>query len=217
MLTFGGKQVCETLAEVVDPERAVLAVIDIENRSMWSEGSDRVVFDKVKELTVAARRIGMPVFFFYNHRNPGLTDISAAYIRVLLNLGHKPEELCDRFEPDFDEVRVHPGLEPQDGDFVIPKHRGCAFTGTDFELMLRTLQRESVVLVGCSTDWCLEATAWTATNRDYYVAVAEDCTRSPRPEGHTAALRQFRALGLDVTTSEQLLQLWSRIDVAEPA
>ena len=57
-------------------------------------------------------------------------------------------------------------------------------------------------------DWCLEATAWRAANKDYYVAVVGDCTRSPRPAGHEAALRQFRDIGLDVTTSEELLPLW---------
>ena len=141
MLTIDGKQVCESLAEVVDPSRAALAVVDIENVPRWDEGPDRVIFDK---------------------------------------------------------VRVHPGLQPREGDHILSKHRGCAFEGTDFDLMLRTLRRESVVLVGCSTDWCL----------DYYVAVAGDCTRSPRPAGHEAALRQFRDIGLDVTTSEELLSLW---------
>ena len=36
---------------------------------MWNEGPDRVVFDKVKVLTGAARRRGVPVFYFYNHLN----------------------------------------------------------------------------------------------------------------------------------------------------
>lgn len=208
MLTIDGKQVCESLAEVVDPRRAALAVIDIENVPRWDAGPDRVIFDKVKLLAAAARRRGVPVFYFYNHRNRGLTDASAAVIRTWLNLGHDPGRLHEEFEPDYDKVRVHPGLEPRDGDHVLPKHRGCAFEGTDFDLLLRTLRRESVVLVGCSTDWCLEATAWSATNKDYYVAVVGDCTRSPRPHGHEAALRQFRDIGLDVTTSEELLGLW---------
>ena len=198
MLTIDGKQVCESLAEVVDPCRAALAVIDIENVPRWDAGTDRVIFDKVKLLAAAARR----------HRNRGLTDASAAVIRTWLNLGHDPGRLHEEFEPDYDKVRVHPGLEPREGDHVLPKHRGCAFEGTDFDLMRRTLRRESVVLVGCSTDWCLEATAWSATNKDYYVAVVGDCTRSPRPAGHEAALRQFRDIGLDVTTSEELLGLW---------
>ena len=141
MLTIDGKQVCESLAEVVDPRRAALAVIDIENVPMWDEGPDRVVFDKVKVLTGAARRRGVPVFYFYNRCNRGLTDVSAAVIRAWLNLGHHPDRLHEEFEPDFDEVRVHPGLEPQEGDHILPKHRGCAFEGTDFELLLRTLGR----------------------------------------------------------------------------
>lgn len=44
MLTIDGKQVCESLAEVVDPQRAALAVIDIENVPIWNEGPDRIIF-----------------------------------------------------------------------------------------------------------------------------------------------------------------------------
>ena len=208
MLTIEGKQVCESLAEVVAPERAVLAVIDIENSSMWEQGADKTIFDKVKKLTRVARSAGLPVFFFYNHRGPGLRNISAAYIRVLMNLGNEPEQLASRFAPDSERMRVHPGLEPEAGDFIMPKDRGSALEGTDFQLLLRSLQRETIILVGCSTDWCVEATAWDATSKDYYVVVVEDCVRSPRPDGHRAALQQFRAIGLDVVTSRDLQALW---------
>ena len=90
----------------------------------------------------------------------------------------------------------------------MPKDRGSALEGTDFQLLLRSLQRETIILVGCSTDWCVEATAWDATNKDYYVVVVEDCVRSPRPDGHRAALQQFRAIGLDVVSSRDLQALW---------
>ena len=208
MLEFDGKQVCETFDEVVDRDRAILAVIDIENSPMWSEGNDRVILDNVKTLTGVAHSIGVPVFYFYNHRGPGFRNISAAYIRVLINLGHDPEQFATKFAPDSDRMRVHPELEPGPDDIVIGKDRGNAFEGTDLELMLRTMQRETIVLVGCSTDWCVEATAWAGTNKDYYVVVVEDCVRSPRSDGHEAALRQFRALGLDVVTSDVLKNTW---------
>ncbi len=208
MFTIEGKRVCQTIAEVLSPERAVLAVIDIENSPMWEQGSDGVIFAKVKALTQAARAAGLPVFFFYNQRGPGLQDISPAYIRVLMNLGNAPAQLVSRLAPDNELMQVHPGLESESGDFIIPKHRGSAFEGTDFQLLLRSLQRETIVLVGCSTDWCVEATAWDATNKDFYVVVVDDCVRSPRPEGHEAALKQFRAIGLDVVSSQALLALW---------
>ena len=208
MFTIEGKRVCQTIAEVLSSERAVLAVIDIENSPMWEQGSDGVIFAKVKALTQAARAAGLPVFFFYNQRGPGLQDISPAYIRVLMNLGNAPAQLVSRLAPDNELMQVYPGLEPESGDFIIPKHRGSAFEGTDFQLLLRSLQRETIVLVGCSTDWCVEATAWDATNKDFYVVVVDDCVRSPRPEGHEAALKQFRAIGLDVVSSQALLALW---------
>jgi len=40
MLEIEGKTVCEALEEVVSPERAVLAVIDIENSGFWSKGHE---------------------------------------------------------------------------------------------------------------------------------------------------------------------------------
>ena len=208
MLVIDGKQVCETLAELVAPGRAALAVIDIENTEMWSKGADRAIFERVKKLTVAARKVGVPVFFFFNRHGPGLRNVSAAYMRVLMNLGRDLDEMRMQFDPTHEKMQVHPGLEPQPEDIIIPKGRASAFEGTEFHLMLRTLQRETVVLVGCSTDWCLESTAWDATNKDHYVVIVEDCVRGPRPEGHEAALRQFGAIGLDVVTSETLIEQW---------
>ena len=212
MQNIDGKNVCESLAEVVDPCRAALVVVDIENSSMWDSGPDNVILKKAKSLTDSARAAGVPIFFFYNQRGPGLRHISAAYIRVLMNLGHDTEEkLHEMCGSKDDEVAVNSHLDPQPEDFVLPKRRGDAFQDAGFELLLRTLQRETLVLVGCSTDWCLEATAWAATNKDYYVVVAEDCTRSPRPDGHEAALIQFRAIGLDVVNSQELTELWQHL------
>ena len=208
MLKIEGKSVCESLEEVVSPDRAVLAIIDIENSDIWSKGCGRAMLERVRELTVAARNAGLPVIFFYNTRGPRLQNISPAYLRVLMNLGSKPEELAEQFKPDNDQMRVHPDLDPQPRDIIIPKDRGDAFEGTNFELLLRTCRRETVVLVGCSTDWCLEATAWAATNKDYYVVIVEDCVSSHRPDGHEAALKQFRTIGLDVVASPQLLDIW---------
>ena len=210
MLTIDGKRVCNTLAEVVDPSRAALAVIDIENSSIWDDGPDRLILNKVKRLLQAARDACVPVFFFYNFRGPGLHNFSAAYLRALINMGHPADDLLTRFEPAPDRMRVHPCLEPSRGDIVIPKNRGSAFKGTDFDLLLRTLQRESIIVTGCSTDWCVEATAWDGNGLDYYLVMVEDCLRSPRPDSHEAALRQFRTIGLDMTTSSELLYLWRK-------
>ena len=63
MQNIDGKNVCESLAEVVDPCRAALVVVDIENSSMWDSGPDNVILKKVKSLTDSARAAGVPIFF----------------------------------------------------------------------------------------------------------------------------------------------------------
>ncbi|MDP6114009.1 MAG: cysteine hydrolase [Planctomycetota bacterium] len=208
MLTISGRKVCESVSEVVSPERAVLAVIDIEDSEMWSKGADAIILQKVKELIESARNINLPVFYFFNQRGPSLNNISPAYIRVLMNLGWDIERIRTEW-PEGEAVgALHPDFNPRPIESVLPKGRGAAFEGTDFELLLKSMQRESVILVGCSTDWCLEATAWYATNKDYYTVVVEDCVRGPRPDGHAAALKQFRAIGLDVLDSSELSKIW---------
>ena len=209
MLTIDGKRVCETLAEVVDPSRAALAgdrhreLVDVER---WTRPRHPGEGETAHAGGARCRRAGV---LLLQLQGPGLRNFSAAYLRALTNLGHPAGELTTRFEPAADRMRVHPRLEPEPRDIVIPKDRGSAFKGTDFDLLLRTLQRETVVVAGCSTDWCVEATAWDGNGLAYYLVMVEDCLRSPRPDGHKAALRQFRAIGLDMTTSAELLHLWA--------
>ncbi|MDA1140574.1 MAG: cysteine hydrolase [Planctomycetota bacterium] len=208
MLTINGRNVCENISEVVSPTRAALAVIDIEDSTIWNEGADAIILKNVKTLIESARSINLPVFYFYNRRGPALNNISPAYIRVLMNLGWDIERIRQAWPEGEGAGELHPDFAPTPNERVIPKDRGSAFEGTNLELLLRTFQRESVILVGCSTDWCVEATAWYATNKDYYTVIIEDCVRGPRPDGHIAALKQFRAIGLDVLDSGELLRIW---------
>jgi nicotinamidase-related amidase len=212
MLTINGRKVCENVSEVVSPERAALAIIDIEDSTMWSKGEDAIILQKVKKLIESARSINLPVFYFYNRRGPGLNNISPAYVRVLMNCGWDVERVQKAYPDGKAAGSLHPEFDPRPNENVIPKDRGSAFEGTNFGLLLRSMGRETVILVGCSSDWCVEATAWYATNKDYYTIVVEDCVRGPRPEGHVAALKQFRALGLDVLDSSELLKLWDECD-----
>ena len=101
-------------------------------------------------------------------------------------------------------MQVHSGLEPHTEDSIIGKDRSIAFDGTQLLLLLCLLQWETIILDGCSTDWCVEATAWDKTNKGYHLVVVEGCIRSPHPDGYAAALEQYRAIGLDVASSQKV-------------
>ena len=94
-------------------------------------------------------------------------------------------------------------LEP--GDYVINnKKRLDCFYGTDLEILLRTLDIKTVVLMGINTNTCVMNTAFSAFNRDFQVVVIEDCVASMYGEDlHVLGLENVkRCLGYVLSTSE---------------
>jgi nicotinamidase-related amidase len=85
-----------------------------------------------------------------------------------------------------DEVREWPG-EP-----VIVKHVNSAFIGTDLEQRLRDLAVTTLVLVGATTNHCVETTARMGGNLGFDVRLIEDATWTfdrvgPHGDHHAAA------------------------------
>ena len=58
---------------------------------------------------------------------------------------------------------------------------------------MRTQGIESVIIVGTTTEGCVESTVRSASYRDYYVVVVEDAVASPNAELHEGSLRLFHA------------------------
>ena len=81
------------------------------------------------------------------------------------------------------------GLEPRDGDYVLPKKRYGAFSGNDLAFLLKNLRVETLVIAGVETEICVLATAYHAFNEDYRVVVPSDGVAALDPELGDAALR----------------------------
>ena len=147
------------------------------------------------------------VLYFRNVLFPRHTNVSPPYLRLLLQGGYKPGEdpiPCFEGGPETDIVDR---IKPQSGEKIIDKARASAFAGTNLDMILRSNGIESLALVGGSTDWCVEATVWDATGRDYYTVMLSDCVHGPRPKGHEAALKQMDMIA-DVAASEEVIMIW---------
>jgi len=68
-------------------------------------------------------------------------------------------------------------LKPRAGrsEYVIDNARVDPFTCSEFEALLKNLERHIVVLVGLATNFGIEMTARSANERDYGVIVLSDC------------------------------------------
>lgn len=98
-------------------------------------------------------------------------------------------------------------LKPRKGDHVVKKSRYSAFFGTDLDRLLQGLDIARLVLVGISTDICVQNTAADAFYRGYEIMVPRDCVDAFTEEGHKRSLEYMeKVYGAKVTTSDELIK-----------
>ncbi|WKN42402.1 isochorismatase family protein [Tunicatimonas pelagia] len=83
--------------------------------------------------------------------------------------------------PGTEEWKLLPELEVEPTDLVISKMANDAFYRSDLPNQLSRMDVKELVITGCATDFCVEATVQSALVKDYSVTVVRD--------GHTTADR----------------------------
>ena len=221
MIEVAGKQVFTELSEIVDPAHTALVLVDLQRDFCCAGGSfDQLgvdlsmyppVIERVGELLGSAREAGvLPIFIQMTVLANQASD-SPAQIRFNLRMhdGHHGLTEPLRYTLDGSEgQKFVPGLEPLEGELVVKKYRSSAFWGTNLNLLLRSNGIKSVVVVGATTEGCVESTARDAMFNDYYVVIATDAVGSDDPAQHEASM-YLMARRFDLATSELIRKTWA--------
>ncbi|MFC1963677.1 cysteine hydrolase family protein [Chloroflexota bacterium] len=231
MITVDGRKMLTTMEELVDPAHTVLLVVDIQN-DFCSPGGyfDKVGTDmsmikmvppRVKKVLESARRSGILVVHIQHTLYPNNAASSGSflrmgYIKMVMKQGESTEVADQQPAPPAgvalegtwgwqiaDEVAARPG------EIIIRKHRSSSFSGTDLDMMLRTNDIKSVVVVGLVTEGCMGMTAIGAQFCDYYPIVLRDCVASGNRELHEAMLL-ILSNRMDVVDSSGVLEIWDK-------
>ncbi len=225
MREVNGKLVCESLAEVVDPCRTALLVVDVQNDycapggALEREGGDismtRAVVPNVIRMVDAARRHGVKVVWIHQTSLPGGASDSPAWIYMKRRNGLNADRCVDGTWGQ----RFVDGLRPEGDEPVIKKHRSSGFVGTNLDLVLRSNRIESTVVIGVMTEGCVESTARDAAFSDYYVVLTSDCMASDVLAWHEASLLTMGGRH-DIVPGREIIQFWETATatvVAAPA
>jgi biuret amidohydrolase len=215
MREIHGKTVCETLEEVLDPERSTVLVIDMQNDLVLPEGKIAragldvsamvAILPRCAEFIAAARELGVDVVHVQTITlRDGRSD-SPSWLRAK---GAIVGEAEFTLEGTWG-AEICADCAPLAGEPVVTKHRSSAFRGTDLDTILRALGTETVVIIGEQTPGCVEATYRDAAYHDYYNVLVEDCVAAYDPELHEASLTIQRARH-DVCTADEALSIWRR-------
>jgi nicotinamidase-related amidase len=227
MREIHGKQVCETIDEVLNPAWCAVLPIDLQNDFMHADGAVakggadvsamQDLGPKCVDFMRSARELGVRIVHIRIVDLPDGESDSPAWLRSKgLMAGVSDFAVEGTWGAEFVE-----GCEPLPGELVVTKHRSSAFTGTNLDMLLRSCGVQTVVLIGEQTPGCVEATYRDAAYHDYYNVLVEDCVAARDPALHAASIKIQKARH-DVVTADQALAIWrsyrdGELSVQEPA
>ena len=134
--------------------------------------------DRIMKVIEVCRSVGIPIIHIAETFRPGhpeLRELRGGYVRGsarVLGLAEKAlsvrgtwgAEIVDDFKPD-----------PNRQEFVVETSKVDPFSCSEFEVLLRNLNRNILLLGGLATNFGIEMTARGANERDYGVCVLSDC------------------------------------------
>ena len=202
----------------VEPARATLLLIDVQNYCATPEGGEWAGIDAV----ALEEKAG---WFFRSLRDraaPNMARLQAACRAAGIEVMYTTIESLTRNGRDRSldykitgfnvprgswDGRVIDALAPAADEIVIPKTSSDVFVSTNIDYVLRNLGTQYLIVAGIVTDQCVESTVRHACDRGYLVTLVTDACTTYSQERHDWALRAIRGYCRQVTTTDLVGEL----------
>jgi gluconolactonase len=195
----------------IDPKRAALIIQDMQNDVMMDGGAfaetgapqhakEQKSVENCKRLAEACRKAGIPVIHVWY-----VVEEGARGLRVNAPLfdGVKSTGALVRGSWGAEPA---PGLERQDGDYVVEKMRMSGWEGTKLEPLLAGFGCDTIIVTGAWTNMSIEHTSRTGADKGYTVYVPEDCCSTMNADWHNAAINYALQNVSTVTTCDEVIE-----------
>jgi len=213
MKKIWGKTIYETADEILKYTNTGIIVVDMQNDFAHLEGhfakhgkdisAIRDIIPNIRNFLGKARENNIPIIYIQQTTLPDGKSDSSAWLRLKTRDGKTPEYTLKGTwgEEIIEEIK------PERSDVIVKKFRPDAFVNTPLDHILRCSGIESVIIIGVTTEGCLESTVRGASYHDYYVIVAEDCVASTDKTMHLNSLHFMKAR-YTVVDSKYIVQIW---------
>jgi nicotinamidase-related amidase len=203
------------LPPMIAAAKTALVIIDVQEDFVSPSGASAqwgidlsildTPLDNLDRLIAAARAKGVTLAYGRVVTRPE-TD-SDALKALHMRKGRSPESIaiCRAGTPGVEYYRV----KPEPGDIEIQKVLYSTFSGTDFDAQLKARGIESLVIVGFTTDCCVDCTARDAFHHNYDVFVVTDATAAYEEALHIGALNGLAKNCALLTDTLSVLNAWS--------
>lgn len=179
-----------------------LLVMDVQNAIVdrFAEHSEGLLATLV-EAVGAARAAGIPVLYVrvaFRQGAPEMSPRNQAFT-ALARSGSMSES--------DSATQVHPAVVPQSGDIIVTKRRVSAFSGSDLDVVLRSLDVDALVLTGIATSGVVLSTLRQAADLDFRLTVLRDGCADGDPETHRVLMDKVFPRQASVITAAEWIEL----------
>jgi len=169
---------------------------------------EQVVIPNVKRLLECFRRHRMRVIHLrIGAALPDASDMPPCWRPIAI----ATNAIVGQHEHDFLEA-----VKPKADELVVNKRSASPFNTTAIDNVLRNLRIETLIVVGVSTNMCVESTVRDAADRGYGVIVVEDCCGADTPDYHEASLRSMSRVFARVVDLAHVLEVLDCIGKSQP-
>jgi nicotinamidase-related amidase len=159
------------------------------------------IIPKIRRLKDACRRAGIDVIHL---RCASYTGDGRDCCPLFQSVDIKATDL----EADSEIVA---NVAPQEGEIVLSKVSAGAFNGSDIDIILRNLGKDTLICTGLVTAGCVDGTVRGAADRGYRVFLVKDACASWTSQQHAASIRILGQWFATLVDTEEVLR---RIDMA---
>lgn len=178
-----------------------LLVMDLQNGIVSRMDNGPEFIGRLQNVMTIARAANIPIIYVVVRFRPQFPEVSSRnkVFNALKTGGISLQE----GDPITD---IHIDLWPKPNDIIVTKRRVGAFSGSDLEIVLRSLDIEHLVLTGISTSGVVLSTLRLASDMDYKITVLADCCFDKDPEVQKVLMEKVFPLQADVLFANQWLE-----------
>ena len=166
--------------------------MDVQTRIIGMISDSAQLIKNIKKAIDHAHKNAIPVIYVVVKFRPGFPEVSPnnkSFSTIKKNMAAFA---------DPEATEIFSDVKPQDNDIVVVKRRVSAFTGSDLEVVLRSLGISHLVLSGIATSGVVLSTVREAADKDYQLTVLSDCCADADEEVHTVLLSKVFLRQADV-------------------
>ena len=212
-ITFQGREIPNTVEEILNPKHTVLVVHEMLN-DFISEGgasdnrsgrinADRII-QPIAELLAAARAKNVRVAYVrWTRHADGTTNSDPVRRNAGFGTG-PPSNIQGTWgwaEPE--------AIKPMPGDWVFPKWRQDAFVATQLDALMRWNGVKTMVIVGIGAEVGILPTVTHASTLGYFSVAVEDAVIAANPAWQDLAIK-FIGQSAMVKNRDEIIEIWNK-------